>query len=61
VYCFEFACCFGYESADLPVTRVEAEGDGGAVFGSETAVSAQNEDFGAEDAGGIPTHANVLA
>jgi hypothetical protein len=58
---FEFASGFGYECADLPMTCVEAKGDGCAVFGTEAAVSAEDEDFGAEDMGGIPSHPNVLA
>ncbi len=61
VHGFEFAGGFGYEGADLPVTGVEAEGDGRAVCGAKAAVGAEDEDFGAEDAGGIPAHADVLA
>jgi hypothetical protein len=58
---FEFACGFGYEGRDLPVAGGEAEGDGGAVFGAKAAVGAEDEDLGAEDAGRVPTHADVLA
>jgi hypothetical protein len=43
------------------VAGVKAEGDGGAVFSAEAAVGAENEHLGAEDAGGIPAHADVLA
>jgi hypothetical protein len=51
----------GYESTDLPMAGVEAEGDRSAVFGAESAVGAEDEDFGAEEMGGVPSHAGVLA
>jgi hypothetical protein len=61
VHGFQLARGFGYECADLPVAGVEAECDRGAVFGAETAVGAEDKDLRAEDAGWIPTHADVLA
>ena len=58
---FQFARGFGYQSADLPVAGVKAESDGSAVWSAEAAVGAEDEDFGAEDARGVPAHADVLA
>ena len=58
---FEFARGFGYQSAHLPVAGVEAESDRSAVWRPEAAVRAEDEDLRAEDARGVPTHADVLA
>ena len=43
------------------MTGVEAERDGGAVFGAEAAVRAEDEDFWIEDVGRVPAHADVHA
>jgi hypothetical protein len=61
VHGFQLASGFGNKCADLPMASVKAKGDGGAVFGAKAAVSAEDEDLGAEDAGGVPPHADVLA
>ena len=58
---FEFARGFGYQSADLPMAGVKAESDRSAVFGPQAAVGAEDEDFGAEDMGRVPAHADILA
>jgi hypothetical protein len=62
VHGFQFACGFGYESAHLPVTGVESEGDRCAVFGAQAAVRAEDENFRAEGRGQDPNPAaDVLA
>ena len=43
------------------MTGVKAESDGGAVWSAQAAVGAEDEDLGAEDAGRVPAHADVLA
>jgi hypothetical protein len=43
------------------VAGVEAERDGGTVFGTKAAVRAEDKDFGVEYVARVPTHANVLA
>jgi hypothetical protein len=40
---------------------METECDGAAVFGTQAAVRAENEDFRAEDVSGVPAHADVHA
>jgi hypothetical protein len=61
VHGFEFTRGFGNESPDLPVAGVEAESDGGAVFGAKAAMGAEDEDLGTKETRGIPSHAGVLA
>ncbi len=41
------------------MSSVKAEGDGGAVFGAEATVGAEDEDLGAEDVGRVPAHADI--
>src|ERR1700733_16105206 len=40
---------------------MEAQCDGGTVFGAKTAVGTEDKDFGVEYVGRVPAHANVLA
>ncbi len=56
----ELARGLGDEQADLPMAGVEAECDGSAVLGAETAVGAEDEELGVEETGGLPSHAGVL-
>ena len=57
---FELARGFSDEQADFPVAGVEAEGDGLAVLGAQAAVGAEDEEFGIEEAVGLPAHTGVL-
>ena len=47
--------------ANLPVSGVKAEGDGGAVLSAQTTMGAEDEDLRAERGAPGPTHAGVLA
>jgi len=58
---FEFAGGFGYQQTYFPVSGVKAECDGSSVGGAEAPVGAEDEDFGAEKLGGIPSHAGILS
>ncbi len=57
----QFAGCLGHEQADLPVSGMEAESDGRAVFSAQAAMRAQDQELGIEQAIRVPAHAGVLS
>jgi hypothetical protein len=54
-------CCFGHQRAEFPVPGVKAKSDGCAIRGAQTAVGAEDENFGTEEFLRLPSHAGILA
>ena len=56
----QFARGFGDEQSDFPMSGMKTERDGSSIGRANTAVGAENEELGIEQARRFPSHARIL-